>query len=255
MMAGARLARDSRVLVVGANSGMGRAIARELAAAGCNLVLAGRQLDVLETQAKDLEIRHGVRAHARAFEALHFDDHDAFLRDCQEALGGGYDGLMLCHGVMPEQSDAERDFATARRIFEVNYLSMASILNRAALHFEDQSSGWICAISSVAGDRGRASNYLYGSSKAALSTTLSGMRPRMARCGVAVIDVRPGFVDTALTWGRPGMFLVATPEQVARDVMRGIRKNRAVVYTPFFWAGIMSIIRMIPDLVFRRLSL
>lgn len=254
-MAAATLNRASHVVVVGANSGMGRAIARELAAAGCNLVLAGRQLTELETQAKDIEIRYSVAALVRPFEAHDFDGHQAFLDDCKEALGAPIDGLMLCHGVMPEQADAEQDFAQTREMFDVNYLSMASLLNRAALHFESHGRGWICAISSVAGDRGRASNYLYGSSKAALSATLSGMRPRMARCGVAVIDVRPGFVDTDLTWGRPGMFLVATPEQVAADVVRGIRKNRAVVYTPFFWAGIMAIIRAIPDFVFRRLSL
>lgn len=254
-MGASGLTRGSHVLVVGANSGMGRAIARELAAAGCNLVVAGRDQAELETQAKDLEIRYEVAAHALAFEALDFDGHDAFLRACEEALGAPIDGMMLCHGVMPEQADAERDFAQTRQMFEINYLSMASLLNRAALHFESHGRGWICAISSVAGDRGRASNYLYGSSKAALSATLSGMRPRLARCGVAVVDVRPGFVDTALTWGRPGMFLVATPEQVAADVVRGIRKNRAVVYTPFFWAGIMTIIRAIPDVVFRRLSL
>jgi decaprenylphospho-beta-D-erythro-pentofuranosid-2-ulose 2-reductase len=249
------LAKGSHVVVVGATSGMGRAIAREFAKAGCNVVVAGRRGDELEIQAKDLAVRYGVNASVCAFEARDFAGHDDFLRACEQALAAPIDGLMLCHGVMPEQEDAERDFDRVRTMFEVNYLSMASLLNRAALHFEAQGHGWICAISSVAGDRGRASNYLYGASKAALSATLSGMRPRLARCGVSVTDVRPGFVDTGLTWGRPGMFLVASPEQVARDVVRGIRKNRAVVYTPFFWAGIMAIIRAIPDFVFRRLSI
>lgn len=243
------------VVVVGATSGMGRALARRLANEGHGLILAGRDMEALSALATDLEVRCESKVEVRGFEALDFESHAAFFADCIEYFGGQLHGLVLCHGQMPEQADAERDFALARRMIEVNYLSHVSLLNLAALHFEAREAGFIAVLSSVAGDRGRQSNYLYGSSKAALSAVVSGLRVRLAKRGVPVVDVRPGFVDTQLTWGRPGLFLVASPDTVARDVMRGIRRNRAVVYTPFFWAGIMAIIRAIPDFVFRRLSL
>lgn len=243
------------VLIVGATSGMGRALARRFAREGHDLILAGRDLDALAGIATDVQVRFDAKVEVRRFEALAFETHAAFFAECVEHFAGDLRGLVLCHGQMPEQHDAERDFALARRMIEVNYVSHVSLLNLAALHFETREAGFVAVISSVAGDRGRQSNYLYGSTKAALSAVVSGLRVRLAKRGVAVVDVRPGFVDTQLTWGRPGMFLVASPDRVARDVVRGVKRNRAVVYTPFFWSGIMAIIRAIPDVVFRRLSL
>ena len=243
------------VLVVGATSGMGRAIARQLAKEGHPLLLAGRDTQALDELATDIQIRSNTKADCKAFEALDFDSHTEFFDACVEHFGGSLHGVVLCHGQMPEQDVSETDFAIARRMIEVNYLSGVSLLNLAAHHFESRKSGFIAAITSVAGDRGRQSNYLYGSSKSALSTVLAGLRVRLAKSQVTVVDVRPGFVDTQLTWGRPGMFLVASPETVAEDIVRGIAKNRAVIYTPFFWRWIMLVIRMVPDVVFRRLSL
>ncbi len=178
------------------------------------------------------------------------------------AAGGRIVGVVLCHGFMAEQDDAQRDGALVRQMIDVNYTSAVTLLERAADHFETQSNGaggdggrFLCAISSVAGDRGRRSNYLYGSTKAALSAYLQGLRHRMARRGVAVVDVRPGFVDTAMTWGRPGTFLVAPPDRVAADVVDAVRKRRAVVYTPGFWRGIMFAIRNVPNVVMHRTKL
>jgi decaprenylphospho-beta-D-erythro-pentofuranosid-2-ulose 2-reductase len=249
------MAGQGGVLIVGATSGIGRALARGLAGEGYDVMLAGRQLDELDPVATDLQIRYGIKAECREFEALAFESHADFFEECVEFFAGDLHGMLLCHGSMPEQEDAARDFALTSRMIDINYTASVSLLNRAANHLEERGRGWICAVTSVAGDRGRPGNYLYGSTKAAVSTVLSGMRARLAKSGVAVVDVRPGFVDTSLTWGREGMFLVASPERVARDVLRGIRRNRGVVYTPFFWAGIMAIIRSIPDFVFRRLSL
>lgn len=242
-------------IIVGATSGIGRAIARRLGAAGYSLILAGRDLDALGEIAGDIQVRFAATAEPRSFEALDFESHAEFFGECVEYFAGNLRGLVLCHGQMPDQDAASHDFALVRRMIEVNYLSAVSLLGIAADHLELEQRGFIAAITSVAGDRGRASNYLYGSSKSALSAVLSGMRVRLAKSGVSVIDVRPGFIDTQLTWGRPGMFLVASPDTVARDLYRGIVKNRAVVYTPFFWAPIMWIIRAIPDFVFRRLRL
>ncbi len=242
-------------LVVGASSAIGRAIARRLAADGNHLVLAGRQIDELERNARDLEVRFGVKAVALRFDALEFDTYREFFERCVSDSEGDLSGVVLCHGVMPDQQEAEREPALAKRMIDVNYSSAVSLLELAASHLCRLGRGWICAISSVAGDRGRPSNYLYGSTKAALSTYLQGLRARLARHSVRVVTVKPGFVDTALTYGRPGMFLVASPDRVAADALRAVRRNRAVVYTPALWALVMWIIRMIPDRVFKRLSL
>jgi decaprenylphospho-beta-D-erythro-pentofuranosid-2-ulose 2-reductase len=243
------------VLVVGATSAIGRAIARQLAASGRNVVLAGRRTAELERSARDLEIRYGVSAFVQPFDALDWDSYASFFSACQQACGGELDGVVLCHGDMPEQAEAELDPRLCRRLIDVNYASPVCLLELAARDFEARGRGFLCALSSVAGDRGRPSNHIYGSSKAALSTYLEGLRARMARHGVRVVTVKPGFVDTALTYGRPGLFLVASPDRVAADVLRGIERDRAVVYTPGFWAVILFIIRNIPDPIFKRLSL
>lgn len=243
------------VLILGAGSGMGRALARALAAEGRDLVLAGRRLDEMERIAADCSLRGGVRARALHFEAAALAEHDAFMETCEKVFEEGIEGVLLCYGDMPEEDAMRAAPDLARRMIEVNYVSAVSILERAGATLAERGKGWICAIGSVAGDRGRPGNYLYGSSKAALATYLQGLRARLAKRGVGVVTIKPGFVDTGMTYGRAGMFLVASPEQVARDVLRGIRRNRAVVYTPRFWAGIMLIIRWIPDRIFNRLEL
>jgi decaprenylphospho-beta-D-erythro-pentofuranosid-2-ulose 2-reductase len=243
---------SGRALVLGATSGIGRALAAALAARGHDLVLAGRRRDELARCAADLEIRTGVRAECRVFDALDFASHAELLRSCAE---GGLQGVALCHGAQFEQEEAQRDFSLARRMIDVNYSSAVSLLEPAAAHLEAQRAGWICALSSVAGDRGRPSNYLYGSTKAALSAYLQGLQARLARSGVRVLIVKPGFVDTRLTYGRSGLFLVAPPERVAADVVRGLERGRRVVYSPRFWAPIMTAIRLLPTPLFERLRM
>ena len=151
-------------------------------------------------------------------------------------------------------------------MIDVNFSAAVSVLNRFADYFElphpalsqgERVQRYICGISSVAGERGRQSNYIYGATKAAFTTYLAGLRNRLQRSGVAVITVKPGFVDTSMTWGRlnPDSPLVAQPERVGRDIVRAIRKRKNVIYTPWFWAGIMLIIRLIPEPLFKRLRL
>jgi short-subunit dehydrogenase len=161
----------------------------------------------------------------------------------------------LCHGYRADQQLAQKDFAESRRMIDTNYTSAVSILNLCANYFESKRQGFVCAISSVAGDRGRQSNYIYGSSKAALDAYLEGMRVRLAKAHVPVLTVKPGFVDTRMTWGLKGMFLVASPDRVAADVCKAIRKRKNVIYTPWFWAGIMLIIRSIPRFIFKRMKM
>lgn len=243
------------VLVLGASSGIGGAILRRLAEEGFDLILGGRDLGELERRASDLTVRYGSQTSTVKFDALEPEAHAALVASCFAKVSGGLEGVIVCHGAMTDGAPEQTDPKATRRMLETNYLGTVSVLEACASHLEERGSGWVCAISSVAGDRGRASNYLYGSSKAAVSTYLQGLRVRMARSGVGVTDVKPGFVDTSLTWGREGLFLVASPEKVAQDAWRGIRKNRAVVYSPWFWRAILFVLRCIPDPLFKRLPL
>lgn len=255
-----RTARN--VLVLGATSGIGRAVARRLGRDGDNVILAGRDVAEMERDAADLAIRHDVRAAVVPFDANAFDTHAAFFRDAAGRFPGGLDGVVLCIGYMADQKAAQRDFALALRTIHTNYASAVSLLEVAADYFERREPGlrgrgFICALSSVAGDRGRQSNYIYGSSKAALTAYLQGLRNRLTRAGVPVVTIKPGFVDTSMTWGlvKPGSPVVASPERVADDVVRAVRTGAAEVYTPWFWQGIMAVIKAIPEAVFRRMRL
>ena len=243
------------VVILGATSPIARAIAHRFAEAGHPIVLAGRDVADLERDATDLRLRHGVAASVLRFDAIDFASHPAFVDACVNGAAGALEGVVMCHGYMAEQEDAARDFELARRMIDINYTSAVSVLNPIADHLAKVGRGFICAVSSVAGDRGRGSNYLYGSTKAALSTYLQGLRNRLSRSGVGVVTVKPGFVDTAVTFGRPGVFLVAPPRRVGEDVYRAVRRGRSEIYTPWFWRGIMSIIKSIPEPVFKRMKL
>ncbi|MBW2446088.1 MAG: SDR family NAD(P)-dependent oxidoreductase, partial [Deltaproteobacteria bacterium] len=170
---------SERVLVLGATSGIGRALVRALAAEGATLVLAGRDAAALDRIARDAGVRSGSPVVFEVFDAADRASHDAFLDVCF-AQAGGLDGVVLCHGEMVEQPQAERDVAPALRMLDVNVTGTISLLEGVARRLEAAGSGWIAALSSVAGDRGRRRNYLYGASKAALSTALEGLRVRLA---------------------------------------------------------------------------
>lgn len=243
------------ILILGATSSIARAIAGRFAAAKQRLILAGRNLEELQKTATDLRIRYQVEAWPAHFDALDFAAHPAFFQQCLTRAGGDLAGVVLCHGYMADQQLAQKDFAETQRMIDTNYTSAASILNLCANYFEQERKGFVCALSSVAGDRGRQSNYLYGSTKAALDAYLEGMRIRLAKAGVPVLTVKPGFVDTRMTWGLKGMFLVASPDQVARDVYRAVTRKKDVLYTPWFWAHIMRIIRNIPRFIFKKMKM
>ncbi len=239
------------------SSSSARALAQRLAARGCRLVLAGRNRVELERQAADLRLRHGATVTIELFDALDFASHASFFDRCVVACDGRLDGVVLCHGHLADQKRTETDFETAQRTIDINFTSAVSLLSVAANHFERQRSGFIAAISSVAGDRGRQSNYTYGAAKAGLTAYLQGLRNRLHRSNVAVLTIKPGFVDTAMTQGivNPGSPLLASPDRVASEIDRAIRRRQDVLYTPWFWSPILRIIRMIPECVFKRLKL
>ena len=243
-----------RVMVVGATSAIGRALASALASSGHSLLLAGRSEVELERVARDLQTRFGARAESAVYDATQSGTAGTLLAQAREKMEGPLCGLVLCQGSMPDEIAARQDVALQDDAIRVNYASAVELIESFVAQLDSVTSGFVIGVTSVAGDRGRPSNALYGSTKAALATYLSGLRSRLSRDGVSVITVKPGFVDTRMTWGLPGLFWVASPDRVARDAMKGLRKNRAVVYSPGFWRLIMLIIRFLPDPIFRRLQ-
>ena len=241
------------VLILGATSGIASALTREFAAHKFDLVLGGRDREELSARASDLSLRYGVRAGILSFDALDPQTHASTLRSFLSQAGNTLQGAVVCIGYLGDQTKGQSDWEEARRILETNFTGCVSALNILANHFESRRAGFICAISSVAGDRGRQSNYLYGAAKAGLSAYLQGLRNRLFPADVKVITVKPGFVDTRMTYGHSGLFLVASPERVAKGIFRAIVKGKEVVYVPWFWRPMMLIVRSIPEAIFKRL--
>lgn len=244
----------STVLILGATSGIARPLAAEFARRQWNLILAGRDAEELAALAANFALRYQVKAEPRPFDALAFDHHGRDLQACFDLAGGSLEGVVLAAGYLGDQARAERDPAEAGRILDCNFTGCVSALHVVANEFERKGRGFICVITSVAGDRGRRKNYLYAAAKAGLTAYLQGLRARLYRANVRVITVKPGFVDTAMTFGRSGLFLVATPESVAQGIFKAIEHGRDVVYLPWFWRPIMLAARMIPERIFKRLS-
>jgi short-subunit dehydrogenase len=242
-------------LVLGASSAIARAFARVAAAEGADVILAGRDRDDLDKSAADIALRSGRRATVFDFDATDYASHEAVIARAREAAATGTLNIFLAFGTMPTQAEIDRDMKLAIRTIESNYTGAVSILQAAAPVLEAQKRGAVVALSSVAGDRGRIKNYVYGSAKAGLTAYLQGLRARLFRSGVSVTTVKPGFVDTAMTFGLPGMFLVASPDAGARACLKAARRGKEEIYFPFFWWGIMTIIRNIPERIFMRLSI
>ena len=241
------------IIILGATSTIARATAMAFAAKGHDLYLAGRDSDEIKRIANDLMIRYGITALPGNFDAEQFATHEAFflksLKECGELTG-----VIFACGYMVNGS-AATDFNNAKKIIDVNFTGAVSILNYYANYFASRKQGFIIGISSVAGDRGRQSNYIYGSAKGALSLYLQGLRNQLYTFGVRVITIKPGFVDTQMTFGMPGLFLVASPEVIGKQIAASIHKNTDIIYLPWFWRYIMIIIRSIPEWIFKRLKL
>lgn len=243
------------VLVLGATSTLARAVACELGLRGFDLVLAARDGEELDYLVTDLGVRTGRRVQGLFLDALAFETHEAFWAKARELGGGAPHGVVLAFGYLGDQATAQRDVAEARRIADTNFTAAVSLLTLAAEDLEAAGEGWVMGFSSVAGDRGRQSNYLYGAAKAGFSTMLEGMRQRLAKVGVTVTTVKPGPIDTKMTFGMEKLPFLAQPEPVARRAVDATLAGKAVVYTPAIWTWIMMVIRWIPGFVYDRLKL
>lgn len=240
------------VLIFGANSDIAGAIAREFALNQYNLILAGRSLNKLTKLQKDISIKHDVIVDTVFFDALDSESHRIFLDNLDQVPK-----ITVCaFGYLGDQEQAQRNFFETERILHTNFTGAVSILNEIANRYESEQHGIIVGIGSVAGDRGRQSNYIYGSAKAAFSAYLSGLRNRLFKSGCHVVEIKPGFVDTKMTEGlnlpKP---LTAKPEDVASAVYKAVQDKSDVVYVLGIWRLIMFVIKNIPDFIFKRLKL
>ena len=240
------------LLVVGASSDMGRATALIFAKNGWNIQLAGRNIENMQAMGTDISLRTGSTVSSHLFDALTPENHSNFWHGLPEVP----DALLCTVGLLGEQRRAESDFEHADMILQTNFTGLLTILGLAATTFETRKSGTIIGISSVAGDRGRASNYVYGSAKAGLSTFLSGLRNRLARSGVHVVTVKPGFVHTAMTEGlNLPPLLTAESEDVGNSIFRAVQKKKNVVYVKSRWLLIMTVIKLLPEFIFKKTNL
>ncbi|MFN3678793.1 SDR family oxidoreductase [Thermosynechococcus sp.] len=240
------------VLILGATSDIGRAIAHCFAAQGHPIQLAARQVNRLESDKADLEIRYGVPVSVHEFDVLAVETHADFVQQLPELPA-----IVVCVvGFMPAQKACEQDFSLALEVMRTNYEGAALILSVFANLFEKRGWGTLVGISSVAGERGRASNYFYGSAKAGFTAFLSGLRQRLAKSGVQVLTVLPGYVNTRMTEGMnlPPL-LTAQPKEVAKAIFAAVAQKKDVIYVRPSWRWIMVIIRCIPEPLFKRLAL
>lgn len=242
------------ILIIGATSSIAHAIARLYTKNGNNLYLLARDKDKIDTIKKDLDTRGASSIHTNIFEATDFEKHDAILEQAHSILSH-IDIAIIAHGSLPSQKECEKSTSMTISECETNAISTISLLTTLANIMTEQQHGSICVITSVAGERGRQSNYVYGASKAMVSIFLQGLRHRLFKHGVHVIDVKPGFVDTPMTASFKKGALWASPEKVAKDIVKGIKKHKKTIYTPWFWFIIMLIIRNIPEFIFVRSSL
>lgn len=239
------------VVVFGSTSGIAEAFAREQAQAGSKLILVARNADKLALQKSDLIARGAYDVTTHLLDFLNFQSHPVFVA---KIFAESVDIVLMAQGTMYDQNVAEKDFAKVKESIDLNYTSVASLCNAMIPHFEKQNKGQIAVITSVAGDRGRRSNFIYGSTKAAVQAYVSGLRGRLFTANVDVLDVRPGFVSTAMTAHLKKGLLTAEPGPVARGIVKALQRRKYVVYLPWFWCGIMSIIRYLPETIFKRLK-
>lgn len=243
---------NKSLLILGASSDIARAIARKFASQGWDILLAGRDPELLSRDAADLRLRYKVNAESLKFDALDFESHARFW----DGINQKPSAVACVFGYLGDQKISENNWAETKRVVDTNFTGAVSILNIAANYYESQKSGTIIGISSVAGDRGRMSNYIYGSAKAGFTAYLSGLRSRLSKSGVKVLTVKPGFVATRMTenLNLPAL-LTAQPDKVAADVFRAYKSGKPVVYTRRFWKWIMLVIIHIPERIFQKLKL
>jgi len=242
------------ILIIGATSAIAEAVARRFAQSSARFYLIARHQERLQALAADLVIRGAATVDHATMDVNAIDRYQTVLNEAYHVLGK-VDVVVIAHGVLSDQKECEQSINAIRASFETNALSVMGLLTDIANRMEAQHSGTIAVISSVAGDRGRQSAYVYGSAKAAVTTFLQGLRNRLYKSDVHVLTIKPGFVDTPMTAAFKKGALWASPESVACDIETAILRHRDVIYTPSWWRIIMFVVKSVPERIFKRLSL
>jgi short-subunit dehydrogenase len=241
-----------QLLIVGAKSDIAKAVATTYAKNGFNIMLSGRKIDETERFANDLRIRYGIEVFLTELDLSDTASHENFYN----ALEPKPDGVVIAAGYMVDQEVAQNSLDETLNIINVNFTGAVSLLNIIANDFERKKEGFIIGISSVAGDRGRKANYIYGAAKAGFSAYLSGLRNRLFESGVKVLTVKPGFVNTKMTQGLDlPEKLTAQPSEVAEDIYNAQQNAKDILYTKWIWRYVMLIITHIPEFIFKKLSI
>lgn len=243
----------AKILIFGATSAIAKSTARCFAGRQDQLVLVARNASQLQIIEKDITVRGATSVTTLTSDLTQTDQHSELFRQATQAMGG-LDTVLIAHGTLPNQAQCVNSFQDTLQALNVNCLSYLSLLTTAANQFETQKQGTIIAITSVAGDRGRKSNYVYGSAKAAVNAFLEGLRHRLHGSNVRVITVKPGFVDTPMTAEFEKGLLWATPDQIGKGIVKAIDKQKEVVYLPGFWQWIMLTINLLPRVLFKRIN-
>jgi short-subunit dehydrogenase len=245
---------SKRVVIIGATSGIAEAAARIWAARGARFALVARNPEKLSAVAADLKARGAASADAIVADCAEVDA-SATLERIVEALGG-IDIILLAYALQGDQQACERDPGATAEALRTNFTSAAAWCLGTASILEAQGYGALLVIGSVAGDRGRASNYIYGATKAGLGVLVQGIAHRLAKSGARAVLIKPGFVDTPMTEGIPNKGLLwAKPEAVGQVIARAVEEGGPIVYAPSFWRGIMTVVRFLPNVIFSRLNL
>ncbi len=245
---------EPHIVIFGATSAIAQEVAKCYAKQNAHFYLIARSKNKLEAVANDLQIRGAKRVMTHDVDLSDFEKHKKMIAKSVEDLGR-IDCVILAHGILAGDAKEGGAYEAAEDVFRINFLSYVSLLMPIAEYLEGQGSGTIAVISSVAGDRGRQSNFVYGSSKAALDCYAAGLRNKLFPAGVHVITVKPGFVSTPMTAGLKQGPLFAQSDTVGRAIYQAIQKKKDVVYVPFFWRFIMMVIKAIPECLFKRLKL
>src|SRR5689334_10786410 len=243
-----------KIVIIGASSAIAHEAAKLFARDGAELFLAGRSETKLTTIAEDLRVRGAGRVETSLLDLSDLERHQELFEQALTTLGS-IDMLLIAHGTLGDQRKCELSVTETLKELNNNATSVISLLTIAANYFEQQRRGCIAVISSVAGDRGRKSNYVYGTAKAAVSTFLQGLRNRLSSAGVAVVTIKPGYVATPMTAHMKKGLLTASPQVVGLGIYDAMKKGKDIVYLPWFWRPIMLIIKSIPEKTFKRLSL
>jgi short-subunit dehydrogenase len=243
-----------RAIIIGASSGIGAALARQLAAEGYTLALLARRADLLAALCEEINTAAGeIRAVFFVHDVTDYDSVPGLLQEITAVLGG-LDLFIYDSGIVFPSGMKHFEFDKDRRVTEVNYLGALAWLNPVAAMFHRQKAGHIVGISSVAGDRGRVGTPAYNASKAALSCFLESLRNRLTRRGVHVLTVKPGYVLTTMTAGRKKLYFAISAERAAAEICMAIRRRKQVIYIDSIWWLVMLVVRNIPSLIFRHLS-